>query len=178
MREGGRWHPAVFICICLHPPNIWDLSIMRLCADFSWFPFAALRFWPHSGTFVVLQSSAASPGSLPAVVGRCSVSPCPGSVTAGRRVTTRVTKWTVLVSIADRSPFTASVLPNNRNRIEPWKEYPEQVWSGGTDHNVGENSHLPYMFWVCEVAVLNLWPDPLCFPPLHLKRLIPRFLSA
>lgn len=69
----------------------------------------------------VFQSSAAAPGSLPAAVGRCSVSRCPGSVTAGQRVRTRVTRWTVPVSAAHLSPFTLSLLPNTHNMIGFWK---------------------------------------------------------
>lgn len=30
----------------------------------------------------------------------------------------------------------------------------------------------------CQVAVLSLWPESLCFPPLNLKRLIPRSPTA
>lgn len=51
-------------------------------------------------SLVVFQSSAATLGSLPAAVGRCSVSRCPGSATAGKYARTKVTRWTVPVSIA------------------------------------------------------------------------------
>lgn len=71
---------------------------------------------------LVFQSSAAALGSLPAAVGRCSVSQCPGSVTAGQHVRTRATRWTVPVSIAHLSPFTPTLLPNTRNMIDFWKE--------------------------------------------------------
>lgn len=111
-------------CFHLHlPPSPQHLRPSRH-VTLRWLQLISLcRAWPHSGLFVVFQSSAAARGSLLAAVGRCSVSPCPGSVTAGRRVTTRATRWTVLVSIADRRSFTSLLLPNNHNRIDLWKEY-------------------------------------------------------
>lgn len=60
-------------------------------------------------SFVVFQSNAAARGSLPAAVGRCSVSRCPGIVTAGQHVRTRVTRWTVPVSIVHSSPFAPTL---------------------------------------------------------------------
>lgn len=68
------------------------------------------------------QSSAAAPGSSPAAVGRCNVSQCPGSATAGQHARTRVTRWTVPVSIAHLSPFTPALLPNTYNVIGFWRE--------------------------------------------------------
>lgn len=58
--------------------------------------------------FAVFQSNAAARGSSPAAAGRCSVSPCPGSVTAGRHARTRATRWTVPVS-------TPAMLPDMRH---------------------------------------------------------------
>lgn len=83
--------------------------------------FVTCRF-DHTNSLVVFQSSAAALGSLPAAVGRCSVSQCPGSVTAGQHVRTRVTRWTVPVSITHLSPFTATLLPNTHDTIDFWKE--------------------------------------------------------
>lgn len=60
----------------------------------------------HTTCFVVFQSNAATRGSLPAAAGRCSVSQCLGIATAGQHVRTRVTRWTVPVSIAHPGPFT------------------------------------------------------------------------
>lgn len=100
-----------------------------LHSEFKWFSLlrkkalVMCRFNHTNPLFLcVFQSSAAAPGSLPAAVGRCSVSRCPGSVTAGQRVRTRVTRWTVPVSTAHLSPFTPSLLPNTHNMIDFWKD--------------------------------------------------------
>lgn len=76
----------------------------------------------HMSTLVAFQSNAAALGSLPAAVGRCNVSQCPGSVTAGQHVRTRVMRWTVPVSIAHSCSFTASLLPNAHKTIDFRKE--------------------------------------------------------
>lgn len=68
----------------------------------------------HSKCFVVFQSSAATPGSSPVAVGRCNVSPCPGSVTAGQHVRTKVTRWTVPVRT---TPFNNLLCVLNASNI-------------------------------------------------------------
>lgn len=76
-----------------------------------------MRTFDHTSPVVVFQSSAAAPSSLPAAVGRCSVSRCPGNVTAGRRVKTRVMNWNVPVSVPHFCPFIPNMLHNTNN---PW----------------------------------------------------------
>lgn len=89
----------------------------------------------HTNSLVVFQSSAAALGSLPATVGRWSVSRCPGSATAGQRVTTRVTRWTVPVSIARGSPFVLQPAVLRNHPQQDWCLERNSYTSGRLDHS-------------------------------------------
>lgn len=109
------------ICLCIpYPPNLHPHHHLRSSTEahmISYSPLLDLKWFSlvwemclvtcsfdRTNDFVVFQSNAAARGSLPAAVGRCSVSQCPGSVTAGRHARTRATRWTVPVSTAYSRP--------------------------------------------------------------------------
>lgn len=89
---------------CAQSVFFWTLKLDRFPLVFFW--GGGWKAHSHAGVTsgtrlsLCFQSSAAAPGSSPAAVGRCSVSPCPGSATAGRRARTRATRWTAPVSTA------------------------------------------------------------------------------
>lgn len=126
-----RWSDFDWCSVCTQykfTPSPFKISYSITVASFSLLRqlemvFSCLETALTTGTPpVVFQSSAAALGSSPAAVGRCSVSRCPGSVTAGRHARTRVTSWTVPVSIALLSPFTPTLSPNIHNMIDLRKE--------------------------------------------------------
>lgn len=108
-----------------HVASFSPLLDLKMFFSLVWKKGSVTCRFNHTKSLVVFQSSAAALGSSPAAVGRCNVSQCPGSATAGQHARTRVTRWTVPVSIAHLSPFTPTLLPNTPNTYNTigfWKE--------------------------------------------------------